>query len=178
MWRDDVENLRYCPQCAGNLVPRILKEAEPARLVCATCGFTLYLNPKVAACTIPLLDGQLVLLRRAIEPSLGKWVFPGGFVDHGESVPAAAIRETMEEVRLKVSLTGVLDVYSSPGHDVVVIVYAAEVVGGELASGEEALEVRTFAPEDLPWKELAFDSTRAALKDYVRRYFPRVRHST
>jgi ADP-ribose pyrophosphatase YjhB (NUDIX family) len=175
MWRDAVEDLRYCPKCAGNLVPRVLKEGEPARLVCATCGFILYLNPKVAACTIPLLDGQLVLLRRAGDPAPGKWVFPGGFVDHGEPVPAAAMRETLEEVHLKVSLTGVLDVYSSPGHDVVVIVYAADVVGGELAPGAEALEARAFAPEDLPWNDLAFDSTRAALRDYVRRYFPRVR---
>lgn len=169
------EDYRFCPRCAGALEPRRLKEGEPERLVCAGCGFVFYLDPKVAACAICMIDGGIVLLRRAIEPSLGKWVFPGGFVDRGETVGGAAIRETLEEVNLRVSLTGILDAYSHAGSHVVVIVYAAEVVGGELAACDECLEVRTFAPEEIPWDDLAFDSTRSALRDYVRRFFPRAR---
>ena len=84
-----------------------------------------------------MVDGGIVLLRRSIEPAVGKWVFPGGFVDRGETVAAAAVRETLEEVNLKVSLTGILDVYSFPGSQVVVVVYAAEVVGGELIACDE-----------------------------------------
>jgi ADP-ribose pyrophosphatase YjhB (NUDIX family) len=102
-------------------------------------------------------------------------VFPGGFVDRGEAVAAAAVRETQEEVNLRVSLLGILDAYSFPGSDVVVIVYAADVVGGELKACDECVEVRTFPPEAIPWGELAFPSTRAALRDYLRRFFPRVR---
>jgi 8-oxo-dGTP diphosphatase len=166
---------RFCPRCAGTLDSRVIKDGEPARLVCAHCGFVFYQDPKVAACTISMIDGGIVLLRRAIEPSLGKWVFPGGFVDRGETVPAAAVRETLEEVNLRVSLTGILDAYSYAGSHVVVIVYAAEVVGGRLQACDECLEVRTFAPEDVPWDDLAFDSTRAALRDYIRRFFPRAR---
>ena len=75
----------------------------------------------------------------------------------------------------KVSLTGILDVYSFPGSDVVVVVYAAEVTGGEPKACDECLEVRAFPPESIPWDELAFDSTRAALKDYIHRFFPRAR---
>jgi ADP-ribose pyrophosphatase YjhB (NUDIX family) len=146
--------------------------------VCPECEFVFYLDPKVAACTISMLDGGIVLLRRAIEPGKGKWVFPGGFVDRGEPVPDAAIRETREEVNLEVSLVGTLDVYSMPRYEVVVVVYAAEVRGGKLTAADEALEVRTFPPEDLPWDELAFESTRAALKDYVRRFYPRARPTT
>lgn len=166
---------RFCPRCAGALDSRRLKETEPERLVCAACGFVFYLDPKVAACTIAMVDGGIVLLRRAIEPSLGKWVFPGGFVDRGETVAAAAVRETLEEVNLRVSLTGILDAYSYAGSQVVVIVYAAEVVGGRLEACDECLEVRTFAPEEIPWDDLAFESTRAALRDYVHRFFPRTR---
>ena len=165
---------RFCPRCGGALAVRSLKGSEPARLVCAGCQFVFYLDPKVAACAICMLDGGIVLMRRAVEPQVGKWVFPGGFVDRGEPVPEAAVRETQEEVNLRVSLTGILDVYSSLGNDVVVIVYAAEVLGGELRACDECLEVRTFPPEEIPWDELAFDSTRAALKDYLRRFFPRV----
>jgi ADP-ribose pyrophosphatase YjhB (NUDIX family) len=166
---------RFCPRCAGALGPRLIKEGEPERLVCAACDFVFYLDPKVAACTISVIDGGIVMLRRAIEPSLGKWVFPGGFVDRGETVAAAAMRETLEEVNLRVSLTGILDAYSYAGSPVVVIVYAADVVGGRLQACDECLEVRTFPPEEIPWEELAFESTRAALRDYVRRFYPRVR---
>jgi ADP-ribose pyrophosphatase YjhB (NUDIX family) len=169
------ENYRYCPRCGGGLAPRLVKHGEPSRLVCVGCSFVFYLDPKVAACTISMVEGGIVLLRRSIEPALGKWVFPGGFVDRGEAVQDAAVRETLEEVNLRVSLTGILDVYSFRGHDVIVVVYAADVVGGTLEARDESLEVRTFAPEAIPWGELAFDSTRAALRDYVHRFFPRVR---
>jgi ADP-ribose pyrophosphatase YjhB (NUDIX family) len=166
---------RFCPKCGRELQLRRLKEGEPDRLVCASCAFVFYMDPKVAACTIATIDGEVVLLRRSIEPALGKWVFPGGFVDRGEPVHAAAVRETLEEACLRVRLTGILDVYSFPGREVVVVVYAAEVVGGALAAGDECLEARTFRPEEIPWGELAFDSTRAALRDYVARFFPAVR---
>jgi 8-oxo-dGTP diphosphatase len=169
------EDFRFCPRCGGTLQLRALKEGEPSRLVCAACGFVFYLDPKVAACTICMLEGGIVLLRRSIEPAAGKWVFPGGFVDRGETVSAAAVRETMEEVNLKVSLMGIVDVYSFPGSPVVVIVYAAEVTGGELKACDECDEVKLFPPEAIPWSELAFESTRVALRDYVRRFFPRVR---
>lgn len=166
---------RFCPRCAGQLEARRLKPGEPPRLRCPACGFVFYLDPKVAACTIFMIDGGILLLRRSIEPRIGKWVFPGGFVDRGESVDAAAVRETFEECRVRVSLSGILDAYSFPGQDVVVIVYAAHPLAGTPQVGDECSEVRLFAPEELPWSELAFDSTRAALRDYLRRFFPRVR---
>ncbi len=166
---------KYCPKCGANLVSRMLKEGEPERLICSVCGNVFYLDPKVAACAICIVDGGIVLLRRGIQPQFGKWVFPGGFVDRGESVPQAAVRETFEEVGLRVSVTGVVDVYSYPGEDVVVVVYAADVIGGKLQVGDEAEDVTAFAPEQLPWDDLAFQSTTEALKDYLRRFFPRVR---
>jgi 8-oxo-dGTP diphosphatase len=165
----------FCPRCAHALEPRVVKEGEPPRPSCPACGFVLYLGPKVAACTICTVEGGIVLLKRAIEPQKGKWVFPGGFVDRGEPVPAAAIRETWEEVNLRVGLTGILDVYSFPGQEVAVIVYAADVLSGELQAGDETEAVRAFPPEELPWEDLGFDTTRAALRDYLRRFYPRVR---
>src|SRR4029453_6198365 len=113
--------------------------------------------------------------KRSIQPALGKWVFPGGFVDRGEAVHEAAVRETLEESGLKVSLSGVLDVYSLPDYEVVVVVYAAEVIAGALEARDESLEARAFPPESIPWDDLAFESTRSALRDYLRRFYPRVR---
>ena len=157
---------RFCPKCGGALGRQRLKVSEPERLVCAACAFIFYDDPKVAACTIPLVDGKIVLLKRGIEPSYGKWVFPGGFLDRGERVEEAAIRETWEEVNLKVEVTQLLNVYSYPGYPVVVIVYLAAVVGGQLQAMDEALEVGAFTPAEVPWEELAFPSTRDALTDY------------
>src|SRR5215510_13583804 len=146
MGHETAADYRFCPRCAQPLQSRMLKEGEPERLVCSACEFVFYLDPKVAACTICRTEAGIVLLKRAIEPSKGLWVFPGGFVDRGEAVSDAAIRETLEEVGLRVSLTGILDAYSTPGSAVVVVVYAAEVVGGTLEARDESLEVRAFAP--------------------------------
>lgn len=175
MSHEPADAFRFCPKCGGTIEPRVMKEAEPPRLVCVACSFVFYLDPKVAACTICIVDGGIVLLKRGIEPSYGKWVFPGGYVDRGETVQAAAVRETLEEVNLRVGLVGILDVYSFPGSPVVVVVYSADVLSGQLEARDESLEVRAFPPEKIPWDELAFDSTRAALRDYVQRFFPRVR---
>lgn len=172
---DGAQPFKFCPKCGAGLASKLLKEGEPERLVCGACGFVFYQDPKLAACTVCTIEGGIVLLRRGIQPQFGKWVFPGGFVDRGESVAEAAVRETLEEVGLRVSVTGILDVYSYPGEDVAVIVYAADVIGGKLTIGDEAEDVIAFAPEELPWDDLAFPSTVAALKDYVRRFFPRVR---
>src|SRR5687768_10806013 len=98
---------RFCPVCGGPLESRLLKDGDPARLVCARCGFVFYLDPKLAVGTIITeQQGRVVLVRRAIEPGYGKWVFPGGYVDRGEEVRAAAVREAREETGLDVALDG------------------------------------------------------------------------
>jgi len=166
---DPAPEYAYCPRCAAALARRALRTGEPERLVCPACDFVFYLDPKLAAGCIFELDGGIVLLRRAIAPAIGKWVFPGGYVDRGEAVSAAAAREVREEVCLHVAPTALLGVYSYPGRPIVVVVYIATVVEGKLACGDEALEVRTFAPAALPWDNLAFTSTFDALADYVER---------
>jgi ADP-ribose pyrophosphatase YjhB (NUDIX family) len=161
---------RFCPRCGGNLARRKVKVGEPERLVCQRCSFIFYLDPKVVAGTIFTLNSRIVLLRRGVEPSMGKWVFPGGYVDRGESVREAAVRETKEECDLDVRLCSLLEVYSYPHSPNVIVVYAAEVIGGELKARDESVEAQTFAAPDIPWEELAFPSTRDALKDYARLY--------
>jgi ADP-ribose pyrophosphatase YjhB (NUDIX family) len=161
---------RFCPRCGGGLDKKIVKASEPRRLVCQSCAFIFYQDPKVVAGTIFMLDGGIVLLKRGVEPELGKWVFPGGYVDRGESVRDAAVRETKEESQLEVKLGPLLNVYTYPGSPNVIIVYTAEVVSGKLAAADESLDARNFAPNELPWGDLAFESTKDALKDYVKLY--------
>ena len=120
--------------------------------------------------TVFTLNGGIVLLKRGVEPALGKWVFPGGYVDRGESVPDAAVRETKEESQLDVKLGPLLNIYSYSGSPNVIVVYTAQVIGGQLAAADESTEARIFPPDEVPWHDLAFDSTKDALNDYIKLY--------
>jgi ADP-ribose pyrophosphatase YjhB (NUDIX family) len=160
----------FCPLCGGDLELRSLKPTEPDRLVCIRCGFIFYQDPKVAVGTIIRNgDDHIVLVRRAIEPGYGKWVFPGGFVDRGEQVLTAAVREAREEAGLDIRIDHLLNVYSYPGRAPVIIVYVATMLGGELVCDDEGLEVRWFPPDTIPWDELAFQSTLDALREFLGR---------
>jgi ADP-ribose pyrophosphatase YjhB (NUDIX family) len=107
-------------------------------------------------------------VQRAIHPSYGKWVFPGGYVDRGETLEAAALREVREESGLVVHLTRLLGVYSFAGNPVIVVAYAGEVTGGSLQTDDESLAIRPFPPADIPWDQLAFPSTVQVLRDYLQ----------
>jgi len=165
---DDSHAYRFCPRCGGALERRLLKATEPERPVCTRCGFVFYIDPKIAVGTIIETNaGRLVLVRRAIEPGYGKWVFPGGYVDRGEPLTAAAIREAREECGLDVRLDGLVNIYSYPGRAPVIVVYAATALGGTLCADDECLETAEVEPTAIPWDELAFRSTREGLEDYL-----------
>ena len=165
---DESHSYQFCPRCGGALERRLLKATEPERPVCARCGFVFYLDPKIAVGTIiKAASGRLVLVRRAIDPGYGKWVFPGGYVDRGEPLTAAAVREAREECGLEVRLDGLVNIYSYAGRAPVIVVYAATVLGGTLCVDEECLEAAEFDTSAIPWDALAFPSTRDGLDDYL-----------
>jgi 8-oxo-dGTP diphosphatase len=164
---DESDAYQFCPRCGGALERRLLKAGEPERPVCGRCGFVFYIDPKVAVGTIIRSPGGLVLVRRAIEPGYGKWVFPGGYVDRGEPLPDAAIREAREECGLDVRLDGLVNIYSYLGRAPVIVVYAATAIGGTLCVDDESLETGEFPTAAIPWNELAFRSTTEGLRDYL-----------
>jgi ADP-ribose pyrophosphatase YjhB (NUDIX family) len=154
---------RFCPRCAQRADVKF-----PRRIACAHCGYTAYYNPKPVACAIPVDDrGRVILLRRGFDPGAGRWTFPGGFVDLGESVEQAAHRETDEELGMAIELGPLVGVYSRADERVVLIVYRALALSPPRTT-PEAVEVRAFAPAELPWNELAFWSTEVALHDAFR----------
>jgi ADP-ribose pyrophosphatase YjhB (NUDIX family) len=158
--------IHFCPLCGASLAREPVPPDHREQAVCSRCRFIFYLNPKVVAGTIPEDDGRILLTRRSIDPGRGLWTYPGGFVDFGEAVSDAAVRETFEETGLTVELTGLLNVYSFAGSPVI-IVYRARVVSGCLTVCDENDQLEWTAPEDIPWDRLAFPSTREALREWV-----------
>jgi ADP-ribose pyrophosphatase YjhB (NUDIX family) len=155
-----LEGVRYCPRCGAEA-----EVAFPRSITCGHCGYGAYYNPKPVACAIPRDEqGRVWLLRRAFDPGAGRWTFPGGFVDLGESVEDAAVRETREELEIDIDLGALVGVYSRAEERIVLVVYAAVALGTPRTT-EEATEVRAFAPGEVPWGELAFWSTEVALRD-------------
>ena len=108
-----------------------------------------------------------MLVKRAIEPGYGKWVFPGGYVDRGEEITLAAMREAREEAGLDVRLDHLINIYSYAGRAPVIVVYAATRMAASSPSDDEGLETREFDLDEIPWDDLAFRSTREALRDYI-----------
>jgi ADP-ribose pyrophosphatase YjhB (NUDIX family) len=162
------DTYKFCPQCGGGLEKRLLKAGEPERLVCRACGFVFYIDPKLAAIAVVPMDGGVVMVRRSINPGYGLWVVPGGFVDVGEIVEDAVVRETLEETHLQVQVARLLNIYSYQDSTTVVAAYITEYLGGELTAGDETLEARVFPWGQIPWDEIPFRSTKAALNDYHR----------
>jgi ADP-ribose pyrophosphatase YjhB (NUDIX family) len=165
----DAKWAKFCPHCGGALEDKYIEIEQHVRKMCGACGFIFYLNPKVVAAAIPRQADRIWLLQRKIEPSWGSWTFPGGYVDLGESVAEAAIRETYEETLLEIRLDGLLNVYSYRDVGIVLVVFHATVTGGEAGVTLESQAVKAFSFEEIPWDELAFPSTREALKEYITR---------
>lgn len=143
---------KFCASCATPLEPKdIFGQERPA---CPQCGRVVFYDPKVAAVCVIARDEKVLMIRRGTDSGYGLWSLPGGFVDRGEVVEAAAAREAWEETGLEVAVDGLLGLFSLSGDPVIVAAFAARETGGTLAPGPEALETGFFSPDDLP--ELAF----------------------
>ena len=154
----------FCSTCATPLETREVNGAR--RPVCPACRRVVYYDPKVAAVTIISREGKVLLMRRAGDPGKGLWSVPGGYVDRGEVVEAAATREVQEETGLLVKIDRLVGLFSEQGRPVIVAVYSGVECGGQLAPGPEALEVGFFAPENLP--PLAFAGDVDILRQWAR----------
>lgn len=160
--------IRFCPLCAGALEDRILLPDGREHKVCAGCGFVYFLGPKLVAGCLVIEHGKVLLLRRGIEPEIGKWTFPGGFVDFGETPVQGALRETLEEVGMRVNIERHLGLYADPANPHAAVAVYLATPGAEVPGiSEEALEVRFFAANEIPWDEIAFRTTQEALRDWL-----------
>jgi 8-oxo-dGTP diphosphatase len=160
--------MNYCPCCGRALIDQFL--FGRVRRKCPDCGFVFFRDPKVAAGVLAEQDGKVLLVKRLYDPHMGDWALPAGFVEIDEGPVQAALRELTEETGLIGRIRGIIGTYhirSDPRGPIVTLLYHAQIVGGELKAGDDAEEVRLFAPDELP-KNLAFASTRQALYRWLR----------
>ena len=168
-----VPMVRFCSRCGAELRFGPIQGEERDRLACPSCGFVFYVNPRLVVTTLPITDrGEVMLIRRGIAPGYNLWAQPGGFLEIDETVLDAAIRETLEETGLLVEPVGLIGLYSRVPAAVVVVAYEARIVGGEPRATNESLETRAFAPDAIPWPEIAFETSLRALRDWVSRVRP------
>jgi ADP-ribose pyrophosphatase YjhB (NUDIX family) len=172
-------SLNFCSRCGSPLLFGTVPGEERERLACSECGHVVYVNPRLVVTTLPITDaGEIVLIRRGIEPGKGSWAQPGGFLEVDETVNQAAVRETFEETGLLVEPGEIVGLYTRLEASVVTIAFEARIVGGTAAPTPEATEVVAYAPEDLPWAGIAFKTTSWALHDWLARRRPDVRRPT
>lgn len=165
--------LTHCSRCGAVLHLGTLPGEDRERLACDACGYIAYVNPRLVVTCLPITDaGEVMLLRRGIEPARGLWAQPGGFMEIDETVEAGAIRETLEETGLLVEPGAIVGLYTRPEAAIVVIAFEARIVGGVVTETPEALKVRPFRPDAIPWPEIAFRTSEWALHDWIRRIRP------
>ena len=139
---------RFCPSCASLLEEKDIEGRM--RPVCTECGRTIFYDPKVSAICIVERGDKLLLVKRGNEPGYGLWSLPGGYVDRGEVVEAAAAREVWEETGLTVEIDRLVGLFSVAGNAVMVAAFSAKETGGQLKTGPETLDLGFFPLDDLP----------------------------
>src|SRR5690606_5483063 len=168
--------MNFCSNCAQPVHLRVPPDDDRARYVCEACNTVHYQNPRIVVCALPVLDDRILLCRRAIEPRHGLWTLPGGFMENGETIQGAALRETREEACASIEVTDLYTVYNLPHIDQVHMFFRARLLDDKFAPGRESLEVARFRAEDIPWDDIAFAAVAGTLRhwfaDRRRDHFP------
>ena len=136
------------------------------RMTCPDCGYIAYENPKLVVGAVCTWKDKLLLCKRAIEPRVGYWTIPAGYLEANETFAEGATREAWEEAQTRIKITGVLGIYEIPRISQVYIIHRAELTEPTFAPGLESEEVILIDWKDIPWDELAFPSVTWALKHY------------
>jgi len=161
-------NFNFCPHCGAPLAEGV--KFGRTRKFCRYCGFVHFQDPKVAVAAVIGHAGQVLLVRRAVIPKIGYWALPSGYMDADELPKEALVREVLEETGLRIrplDLQAIAPLAGWSERRGILLLYRAELVSGEMAAHDDVSEVGWFALEDIPWEELAFESTADFLRDWI-----------
>jgi ADP-ribose pyrophosphatase YjhB (NUDIX family) len=159
--------VNYCSKCGSIEVSLLIPEGDHReRFICQSCQTVHYENPKIIVGCLPLYEDKILLCRRGIEPRLGFWNFPAGFMENGETVQEGAKRETWEEVGLEVDIIRLHTIYNILHINQVYLVFLAQVKDLNWKLTHETLEIQLFSESNIPWNDLAFPSNHYTLKKF------------
>lgn len=158
--------MKFCSHCGSAVISKVPDGDHLPRFVCTGCGMVHYRNPLLVLGCVPEWEGRILLCRRAIEPRLGFWTVPAGFMEIGETMQHAARRECLEEALADVEIGSLLAVVSVTHAAQVHVMFRASMLRPEFGAGDESLEVGLYAESDIPWPELAFPSVEFTLRRY------------
>jgi ADP-ribose pyrophosphatase YjhB (NUDIX family) len=159
-------DVRFCSNCGHAITRRVPTGESRVRDCCDRCGAIHYVNPRPVVGTVPVWGDQILLCLRAIEPRLGYWTLPAGFMEVGESSAEGARRETEEEACARVELGPLFTMIDVPHVEQLHIFYLARLLDLDFAAGAETLEVRLFSEAEIPWDRIAFRTVATTLRLY------------
>lgn len=160
--------MKFCSNCAAPVHLRVPAGDTLPRFVCETCHTIHYQNPRMVVGCIPEWQDRILLCRRAIEPRVGLWTVPAGYMENGETTFQGALRETLEEANARVEIGPLYALYNIPHINQVYILFRGRLLDTGVSPGAETLEVRLFAESELPWDNIAFASVRNTLTHYYQ----------
>lgn len=147
----------------GPRVEDIPEGDDRLRLICPDCGFIHYDNPKMVVGSVVRFEDRFLLCRRAINPRLGYWTLPAGYLELNEAPHEGAMREAWEEAYAKIEIHSLLAVYSIPRLSQVQLIYRARLLDEAVKPGIESQAVALFTWDEIPWSEIAFPTVHWAL---------------
>ena len=158
--------MKFCSHCGSSQLDFRVPDGDTLkRYVCAACATIHYQNPKVVVGCLPVWEDLVLLCKRAIEPRLGLWTLPAGFLENGETLEAGALRETAEEAHARVEIGALYTVISLPDINQVYMMFRARLLDLDFGPGPESLEVELFAEDDIPWGDIAFRTIARTLRN-------------
>jgi len=158
--------MNFCTSCGSAVALKIPQGDDRERFVCISCETIHYVNPRVIVGCLPVYEGKVLLCKRAIEPRMGYWTLPAGFMENGETTPQGAARETWEEARAKVSQLELYRVFDVPYISQVYMFYRCDLDDGVFGVGPESLETALYTEAEIPWDEIAFPVVKETLREY------------
>jgi len=158
--------MKFCSDCGAAVSLKIPAGDSLPRYVCDACATIHYQNPKMIVGCIAEWENRILLCRRAIEPRMGLWTVPAGFMENGETTAQGASRETLEEANARVEVGPLYAMYNIPHINQVYILFRARLLDLDFSAGVESLEVKLFDEADIPWEQIAFATVRNTLTHY------------
>jgi ADP-ribose pyrophosphatase YjhB (NUDIX family) len=159
--------MNFCSNCGHRIVLEVPEGDFLPRHVCPNCRTVHYQNPKIVVGSVPEYQGRILICKRGIEPRIGFWTIPAGFMENDETLEAGAAREAVEEARIRVEIGSLLLLANVTSARQVHVFFRSRMLSPDFGVTHESLEVRLIDASEIPWDELAFPSTEYALRRYV-----------